>query len=71
MFFNFRTLRCDHEKCDPFIIIHLGVLEYSHYMVNVTFGGLETVDKHFNIQDIVFTVTTYNPEFTRMEVWFR
>ncbi len=34
-------------------------------------AGLESLDKHFKISDIVFTMTTYNPEFTRMEVWFR
>ncbi len=34
-------------------------------------SGLESLDKHFKIVDVVFTITTYNPEFTRMEIWFR
>ena len=66
-----RVITCDESTCESFIVMHLGVLEYSRYLVNVSFGGLESVDKHFNIVDIVFTVITYNPEFTRMEVWFR
>jgi hypothetical protein len=66
-----RTITCDATSCEPFIVMHLGVLAYSRYIVNISFAGLESVDKHFNIADIVFTVITYNPEFTRMEVWFR
>lgn len=66
-----RTIRCDDQKCDPFIVMHLGVLEYSHYLVNITFNGLESIDRHFTIEDITFTMITYNPEFTEMEVWFR
>ena len=66
-----RTIRCDDEKCDSFIIMHLGVLEYSHYLVNISFTGLDSVDKHFHIKDIIFNTITYNPEFTRMEIWFR
>ena len=45
-----------------------GVLIYPRYLVNLTFSGLEIVDKHFNIEDIVFTISTYNPQFTHMEV---
>ena len=39
--------------------MHLGVLEYPRYLVNLTFSGLELVDKHFKIEDIVFTISTY------------
>ena len=41
------------------------------YIVNVSIYGLEVVDKHFNIEDIMFIFETYNPQFTRMELWFR
>ena len=37
----------------------------------MSFSGLESVDKHFNIEDIVFTFSTYNPQFTKVEIWFR
>lgn len=39
--------------------MHLGVLEYPRYLVNLTFTGLELVDKHFKIEDIIFTISTY------------
>ena len=44
------------------------MLVYPRYLVNISFSGLEIVDKHFNIEDIIFTVSTYNPQFTHMEV---
>ena len=50
------------------LIIFQGVLMYPRYLVNLTFSGLEIVDKHFNIEDIIFTISTYNPQFTHMEV---
>lgn len=66
-----RFLTCKDKNCDPFIILHLGALEYTHYLVNVSFDGLASVDKYFTIEDIFFRITTYNPDFTQMEVWFR
>ena len=66
-----RTLQCDAHSCASFIVMHLGVLEYPRYLINISFAGLESVDRHFNIVDIIFTVITYNPEFTKMELWFR
>ena len=66
-----RTLQCDANSCASFIVMHLGVLEYPRYLINISFAGLESVDRHFNIVDIIFTVITYNPDFTKMELWFR
>ena len=66
-----RTINCDASSCASFIVMHLGVLEYPRYLINISFAGLESVDRHFNIVDIIFTVITYNPDFTRMELWFR
>ncbi len=66
-----RTIRCADKTCKSFIVVHLGVLDYPRYLINVSFYGLESVDKHFNIEDIMFTFTTYNPQFTKMELWFR
>jgi len=66
-----RVVRCADKSCDSFIVMHLGVLYFPRYSVNVTIYGLETVDKHFNIEDIHFIFETFNPQFTRMELWFR
>ena len=51
----------------PFI----SYFSFIRYSVNVSIYGLETVDKHFNIEDIDFIFETFNPQFTRMELWFR
>ena len=66
-----RVVRCADKSCDSFIVMHLGVLNHPRYLVNVSMYGLEAVDKHFNIEDIIFMFETYNPQFTRMELWFR
>ena len=52
-------LQCSEKRCDSFIAMHLGVLEHPRYLVNMTFTGLEIVDKHFNIENIIFTISTY------------
>lgn len=66
-----RTIKCNQTRCDSFIVMHLGVLEYPRYLINISFTGLEIVDRHFDIEDVVFTSSTYNPSFTEEEVWFR
>ena len=49
---NVLLLQCSEKRCDSFIAMHLGVLEHPRYLVNMTFTGLEIVDKHFNILPI-------------------
>eukprot|EP00095_Tigriopus_kingsejongensis_P007871 snap_masked-scaffold127_size327531-processed-gene-1.2 protein:Tk07871 transcript:snap_masked-scaffold127_size327531-processed-gene-1.2-mRNA-1 annotation:"hypothetical protein DAPPUDRAFT_312162" len=66
-----RTIKCDDKQCESFIVMHLGVLEFSHYLVNISLTGLESIHRHFSIQDILFTIVTFNPEFTELEIWFR
>ena len=56
---NVLLLQCSEKRCDSFIAMHLGVLEHPRYLVNMTFTGLEIVDKHFNIENIIFTISTY------------
>ncbi|ENN81969.1 hypothetical protein YQE_01680, partial [Dendroctonus ponderosae] len=74
-------LRCDKQACDEFIVMHLGYLDYTHYMVNIAFYDLETFHATYNIRELYFHVSfsradafqfkTYNPDFTQIEVWFR
>ena len=45
-----RTITCDQEECKSFIVMHLGVLEYPRYLVNISFTGLEIVHNHFKIE---------------------
>ena len=60
---NVLLLQCSEKRCDSFIAMHLGVLEHPRYLVNMTFTGLEIVDKHFNIENIIFTISTYRFTF--------
>ena len=45
-----RTITCDGSRCDSFIVMHLGVLEYPRYLVNISFAGLEIVHNHYKIE---------------------
>ncbi|XP_035880838.1 transmembrane protein 181 isoform X2 [Phyllostomus discolor] len=60
-----RTLTCA-GKCVEMIVAHLGYLNYTKYTVTVGFGHLKVPIKNVN-----FTWKTYNPAFSRLEIWFR
>ncbi|PNJ79160.1 TMEM181 isoform 2 [Pongo abelii] len=60
-----RTLTCA-GKCAEIIVAHLGYLNYTQYTVIVGFEHLKLPVKGMN-----FTWKTYNPAFSRLEIWFR
>ncbi|XP_034244090.1 transmembrane protein 181 [Thrips palmi] len=64
-----RHLHCKLQDCEEVVIMHLGFLAYTHYMVEIRFYGLES--HTFNVKEITFYFRTYNPEFTQIEIWFR
>ncbi|VVC98833.1 unnamed protein product [Leptidea sinapis] len=64
-------LKCEEQVCEEVMILHLGSLEYTHYMLNIHFYGLHEFHKRYFIREIVFYFKTYNPAFTQMETWFR
>ncbi|XP_050303960.1 transmembrane protein 181 [Anthonomus grandis grandis] len=66
-----RHLHCDKQLCDEFIVMHLGYLDYTHYIINVIFYDLEAFHSRYNIKELTFYFKTYNPDFTQIEVWFR
>jgi hypothetical protein len=66
-----RHLVCMRKHCDEFIILHLGFLEYAHYLLTINFYGLEAFNQRYNIHSLKFFFKTYNPEFTQIEIWFR
>lgn len=66
-----RHLRCENQYCDEFIVLHLGYLDYTHYILTVRFYGLEAFHKRYNINQVKFYFKTYNPGFTKIEIWFR
>ena len=63
------TLKCKGPRCEGFLVLHLSSVHHARYVFNVTLEGLKS--SHFGVEEIAFTVTTFNPEFTRMELWFR
>ena len=68
---NKRVIICKNNNCDSLILLHIVTLDYSRYILNATFQGLDSLDKHYKINDIAFQLTTYNPDFTQMELFFR
>ncbi|RXG72783.1 Transmembrane protein [Armadillidium vulgare] len=66
-----RTLSCDHDACSEFNILHLGYLEYTHFILTLNFQGLENIHQRAPIKDIIFYFKTYNPSFTKLEIWVR
>ena len=64
-----RSLDCSGSSCKTIIIMHLGYLPDSMYLINASFLGFEHYS--YTIKDIIFTWATYNPSFTELEVVFR
>ncbi|XP_063533454.1 transmembrane protein 181 [Cydia strobilella] len=64
-------LKCKQQVCEEVLVLHLGSLEYTHYMLHVHFYGLQEFHKRYFIKEIFFYFKTYNPAFTQMETWFR
>ncbi|XP_022242398.1 transmembrane protein 181-like [Limulus polyphemus] len=66
-----RKLYCASKLCDGLTLLHLGFLDFSHYVITIRFYDLESTDKMHHIQDIIFNFKSYNPAFTQVEIWFR
>ncbi|XP_042856236.1 transmembrane protein 181-like isoform X2 [Penaeus japonicus] len=66
-----RTLECDEKECGEFTVMHLGYLRYTHYIITVNFYGLSEIQQWYNVEDVVFHFKTYNPSFTKLEIWIR
>ncbi|KAK4881924.1 hypothetical protein RN001_005243 [Aquatica leii] len=66
-----RHLKCVNQDCEEFIVLHLGYLEYAHYIVTVRFSDLESIHHRYYIKQLTFYFKTYNPAFTQIEIWFR
>ncbi|GLV41173.1 uncharacterized protein CBL_04697 [Carabus blaptoides fortunei] len=66
-----RHLVCEKNICEEFIVLHLGFLDYTHYILTVRFYGLELFNQKYSINNLKFYFQTYNPAFTQIEIWFR
>ncbi|XP_063707229.1 transmembrane protein 181 [Culicoides brevitarsis] len=65
-----RHLNCKMTNCTPFIVLHRGFLDFSHYIITIRFQ-LHNFHQRYHINDIKFYFRTYNPAFTQIEIWFR
>ncbi|XP_049549318.1 transmembrane protein 181 [Anopheles darlingi] len=66
-----RHLTCSEQECDEFTILHIGFLDYAHYILTVRFYGLEAFHQRYTICSVQFYLKSYNPAFTQIEIWFR
>jgi hypothetical protein len=41
------------------MILHLGFLDYTHYMLTVRFHGLESFQQRYKIVEVTFFVSNY------------
>lgn len=54
-----RHLLCERNFCDEFTIVHLGFLEYAHYIITVRFYDLESFHQRYNIKDLTLFVSEF------------
>ncbi|XP_071439308.1 transmembrane protein 181 [Hetaerina americana] len=66
-----RHLHCHQQTCEEFIVLHLGFLDYTHYILTINFYGLESFHQRYSIKEVTFYFKSYNPAFTQIEIWFR
>lgn len=52
-----RHLICERNYCDEFTIVHLGFLEYAHYIITVRFYDLDGFHQRYHIKDLKFFVS--------------
>ncbi|KAF6213312.1 hypothetical protein GE061_011030 [Apolygus lucorum] len=64
-------LHCENHECDQVTILHIGYINYPHYVFTVRFYGLESFNTHYKIKEVTFHFKSYNPGFTQIEIWFR
>lgn len=69
-------MRCENQNCDEFIVLHLGYLDYTHYILTVRFHGLEAFHKRYNINQVTFYVSYmdfhfFSDERTVLNLMFR
>uniref|UniRef100_A0A4W3IJN2 Transmembrane protein 181 n=1 Tax=Callorhinchus milii TaxID=7868 RepID=A0A4W3IJN2_CALMI len=57
------------QTCDEIIVLHLGYLNYTEYVIIVRFYSLE--DLQYKIKNVNFTLKMYNASFSQVEIWFR
>lgn len=52
-----RHLVCERSRCEEFTVLHLGFLEYAHYIITVRFVDLEAFHQRYQIRELRFFVS--------------
>lgn len=55
-----RHIKCTRSKCDEFTILHLGFLNYAHYVITVRFFDLTHFHQRYHINDVIFFVSIHS-----------
>ncbi|KAL1123112.1 hypothetical protein AAG570_002200 [Ranatra chinensis] len=66
-----RHLKCERKVCDQVTVVHIGFLDYTHYILTVRFYDFESFHRRYNMKEVSFYFKSYNPGFTQIEIWFR
>lgn len=59
------------QVCEEVMVLHLGSLDYMHYVLNIRFYGLKEFHKRYCIRDIIFYVSKLrqlNNYFNRISI---
>lgn len=56
-FFRTRHLICERNSCEEFTVLHLGFLDYAHYIITVRFAELEGFHQRYKIKELKFFVS--------------
>ncbi|XP_046848759.1 transmembrane protein 181-like isoform X2 [Xenia sp. Carnegie-2017] len=66
-----REVMCEQWECDDFVVFHLGYVDYHSYVAIVAMSNFDSLPKGGEIDDVLFTYSHYNVNFTEVEIWFR
>ncbi|KAF2350174.1 hypothetical protein FHG87_019072, partial [Trinorchestia longiramus] len=67
-----RDLMCVEDGgCAPIAVLHLSYLTHTHLIVLMRFHGLEDITAWTHVADVIFYYKTYNPSFTKLQIWVR
>ncbi|RNA21546.1 transmembrane protein -like [Brachionus plicatilis] len=56
--------------CDVFNILHLDYLHNEKYHLKLKFLSIDDLE-NFNIENFLFKFNSYDPSFTKLELWYR
>lgn len=58
-----RHLKCSRSTCEEFTVLHLGFLDYAHYVITVKFFDLGHFHQRYHINELKFYVRLFLYKF--------